>query len=272
MSPALFQAFRQLAYDQAGIALRESKRELVSARIAKRLRALELTDPEQYLARLRDDATGEELIHFLDAISTNFTSFFREPDHFETLRDEVERLEQRGQTRFRIWCAASSTGEEPYTLAMTLAEALDADAIDWRLLATDISVRALELASTGTYAESRLDDVPQALCRRYFTRVPGATSGEPQLRVVPSLREHIVFKRLNLALPPFALKGPLDAVFCRNVMIYFDAPVRQRLVAEFERLVRPGGLVIVGHSETLNGLDTGLEVVRPSVYRKPEAA
>jgi chemotaxis protein methyltransferase CheR len=171
----------------------------------------------------------------------------------------------------RLWCAASATGEEPYTLAITLAEALQDQAVDWKILASDISVRALKSASLGRYEAARIARVPKELQRKYFTPLPKAPDGEPMSEVKPELRQRILFRRINLATPPFPMKGGLDFVFCRNVMIYFDNAVRQRLISEVERLLRPGGLLVVAHSETLNGVNSRLKTVCPSVYRKVEA-
>ena len=264
MDASLFRSFQALAYDQAGIALRDGKEALVEARIAKRLRALGLASAEEYLEYLGADAGGEELVQFLDAISTNFTSFYREPDHFEHLGAYLAERLAEGADRLRIWCAAASTGEEPYTLAITAAEALSGRDVDWKLLATDLSTRVLAAAKAGRYEARQVDRVPPRLRERYFRR-----AGPDAFEAVPELKRPISFARLNLAKPPFPMRGPFDAVFCRNVMIYFDSPGRQALIAEIERLLRPGGLLFIGHSETLSGLDTGLRLVRPSEYRRP---
>jgi len=168
MDPLVFEGFRQLAYRHAGIALREHKQALVSSRIAKRVRSLGLDGEREYLELLQNDRSGAELVSFLDAISTNFTSFYREQDHFETLSAELALTVKRGARRVRMWCAAAATGEEPYTLAITLAEALAGRVDDWRILATDISTRALEVASAGRYEGSKLALVPAALRAKYF--------------------------------------------------------------------------------------------------------
>ena len=268
MQTHLFEAFQRLAYQEAGIALRDNKGALVAARVAKRVRDLGLSDAGEYLSYLQADRAGTEMVHFLDAITTNFTSFFRENDHFEFLKQEAAGWAASGVSEVRIWCAAAATGEEPYTLAMVLSEALRETGVDFRILATDISVRALTFAAEGRYPRSRLEQVPAALRARYFQADTQARGAELELKVQPSLRKHIVFKRLNLATPPFPLRGNLDAVFCRNVMIYFDTQVRQRLVQDIERLLRPGAPLVVAHSETLGGVRGQLETVSSSVYRK----
>lgn len=268
MQTRLFEAFQRLAYQQAGIALRDSKGALVAARVARRVRQLGLNDAGEYLDYLEADRAGTEMVHFLDAITTNFTSFFRENEHFEFLKQEAAGWAASGAREVRVWCAAAATGEEPYTLAMVLAETLRDTGVEFRILATDISVSALTFAAEGRYSKSRLERIPAALRARYFEPDTTTRSAELQLKIVPGLRKHIVFKRLNLATPPFPLRGNLDAVFCRNVMIYFDTPVRQRLVQDIERLLRPGAPLVVAHSETLSGVRGELETVTSSIYRK----
>jgi chemotaxis protein methyltransferase CheR len=265
MEAETFKAFQDLAYAKAGIYLRQGKAALVQARLAKRLRELGLASERDYLERLRGDA-GEEVVLFLDAISTNFTRFFREPDHFESLAAWVTALRRGGQRRFRFWSAACSSGEEPYTAAMVLEPLLEG--CDWKILATDISTRVLARAARGRYSEEELAPVPAALRGRYVEPA-GAGHDAAPFAISARLRERIVFRRLNLAARPYPMSGPLDAVFCRNVMIYFDRPMREGLVGELERLLRPGAPLFIGHSETLNGIATRLRAERPSVYRLP---
>jgi chemotaxis protein methyltransferase CheR len=265
MDLAAFRAFQEIAYRQAGIHLREGKAALVQARLAKRLRELGLRSEEEYLRRLRGSDGREEIVLFLDAISTNFTKFFREPDHFDLLREDVAAAAAAGQRRFRFWCAGCASGEEPYTIAMTVHDLLATS--DWKILATDLSTRALARARTAQYGDEEVADVPARFREKFLTRTRGPDASSTWT-VSPRLRERIVFRRLNLAERPYPMTGPLDAVLCRNVMIYFDKPMRAGLVGEVERLVKPGGRFFIGHSETLNGIDTGLRVERPSVYRK----
>jgi chemotaxis protein methyltransferase CheR len=265
MEKETFEAFQEIAYKKAGIFLRPGKAALVQARLARRLRDLGLASEREYLDRLRVEGE-DEVVLFLDAISTNFTRFFREEDHFETLADDVRALAASGQERFRFWCAGCSSGEEPYTLAMVVDPLLRGR--DWRILATDISTRVLTRAARGTYGEEELEPVPKSL-RRQYLEPAGADEGGPRWTVTARLRERIVFHRLNLADRPYPMKGPLDAVFCRNVMIYFDRAMRAGLVGEVERLLRPGCHFFIGHSETLSGIESHLRSVRPSVYRLP---
>jgi chemotaxis protein methyltransferase CheR len=269
MRPTVFRALRDLAYQQAGISLGEEKLALVSARVGKRVRALSLGDEEDYLRYLQDDRSGGELVEFLDVISTNFTSFFREPPHFEWLKRHLTARLEAGQRQFRLWCAASSSGEEPYTLALVLSELFEGRGVEWKLLSTDISTKVLGMAKAGRYTRLQLKAVPRAQLDRYFVRTGEQHRGEDVFEVGAELKRPLTFARLNLARPPYPMKGPFDAIFCRNVMIYFDAPVRQGLTREMERLARPGALVVVGHAETLSGLETRLELLSPSVYRAP---
>ncbi|MFT3837008.1 MAG: CheR family methyltransferase [Myxococcaceae bacterium] len=266
MDSATFAAFRALAYDQAGIDLGPNKAELVSARVARRVKELGLGSPREYADLLAADEGGQELVKFLDAISTNFTSFFREPSHFDELRDHARARLLAGQKRFRFWSAASSSGEEPYTMAMVLADVFDNHNVDWALLATDISTKVLGEASEGIYTAQQVQAVPAQTRARHFKVL--RTGGETQYAVNEALKKHVTFARMNLSTPPFPMKGPFDAIFCRNVMIYFDQRVRQGLVSEAERLLAPGANLFISHTETLTGVSSGLSQVRPSVYLK----
>lgn len=263
MQARTFQQLTDLAYQQAGIRMGPGKEALVDARVSKRVRALGLASPEAYVSYLAADRSGGELTAFLDVITTNHTSFFREPRHFDLLGEELDARIARGQRRLRIWCAASSSGEEPYSILITALERLPAGT-NFKLLATDLSTQVLERASAGLYPADAVDKL-SSRARRWFKR-----SGEAGVyQVDPVLRSHVIFKRLNLAVTPFPMRGPLDAVFCRNVMIYFDTPVRQRIIDEVGRLSAPDALFCIGHSETLSGLSSSFKVVEPSVYRSP---
>ncbi len=267
MDRSLFRQFSELAFRQAGIVLKDGKESLLTSRIAKRQRALGLSSAREYLAYLEADASGEELVSFLDVITTNFTHFMRESEHFDHLGREVKAWAAAGQRRMRFWSAASSSGEEPYSMALTILEALGGAPVDVKILATDLSTVVLAKAREGVYEPRALEPLPKAVVLRHFDKVE--VDGELRLQANARLRNLVVFKRLNLSTPPFPMQGPLDAVFCRNVMIYFGTDVRQRLVAEAERLLKPGGFLAIGHAETLTGLRSQLKSVRPSVYARP---
>jgi len=266
LKPREFARFRDIVYNACGIALGEGKESLVSARIGKRMRQLGCDDFEDYLDRLGAEADGDEMVHMLDAISTNVTSFFREPEHFDFITECVTRWRAEGQARFRFWSAASSSGEEPYSLAMTLAECGQGPGTDTRILATDLSTRILEAARAGVYPIAKIEGLPRGYADRWMERATGA--GVPSAAMRAPLKSMISFQRLNLAQPPFPMRGPFDIILVRNVMIYFDNPTREALIRECHRLLRPGGFLLVGHAESLNGLSTGFACVRPSIYGK----
>lgn len=269
MKTTVFSRFRDLIHQQSGIDLVQGKETLLQSRISKRMRRLGLEQAEAYLDHIAQDRTGQEMIELLDAISTNVTYFFREADHFDHLASSLEKWVEQGQTRFRIWSAACSYGQEPYTIAMTALETfrqLGVTRPDLGILATDISTKVLSAASIGAYSPNDLEKVPLNCRDRYFEKTD--LDGQRKFQVLPELRRLVTFRRLNLSRPPFPMRGPLDAVFCRNVMIYFNVETRQNLVSEIERLLRPGGLLMIGHAESLMGLKTGLTAISPSVYQK----
>jgi chemotaxis protein methyltransferase CheR len=267
METKVFDRLCSIAHREAGIHLKTGKEALVAARVAKRLRVLGLASEQQYLEYLEADGSGEELVSFLDAISTNFTSFMRERDHFETLTNWAEQPRFQARHRLRLWCAAAASGEEPYTIAITLLDAFEGREMDIKILATDISTKALGAAAEGRYGAAAVEPLSSAQRAKYFEKSGSKATGATYL-VRPEVKDLIVFRRLNLATPPFPMRGPMDLVFCRNVMIYFDNHTRQGLVSEIERLLVPGGLLFTGHSEILAGIRTGLTALRPSVYRK----
>jgi len=270
-SPALsdrdLQRVVKLVYERAGINLHDGKRELITARLQKRLRTLHIESFGAYLDLLTQDKTGGEMTLFLDALATNHTSFFREPQHFDLLRSRIapELAAKPGRAPTDIWCAACSTGEEPYTLAMTLAEALPNGADGFRMLASDLSTKALAAARSATYKMERVKDIPLDVLRRHFERGMGAQEG--LARVVPGLRRNIEFAQLNL-IEIGDLGRSFDVIFCRNVMIYFDLHVQQRVVSMLERHLRPNGYMFISHSESLNGVSHGLRWIAPAVYQR----
>ena len=261
-----FQRFRTLIYDESGISLNDQKQGLVASRLSKRLRDLGLSTFAEYYEQVTRDSSREEFTRMLDLISTNKTDFFREPKHFDFLREEI--LPQLGSDkRIRIWSSACSTGEEPYTIAMTLYEGVS-DPAQWnfKILASDLSTRVLAKAAAGVYDAARVCDVPMELLRRHFLR--GRGNSESLLKVKPHLAAMVQFRRLNLMDEQFPIKSPLDLIFCRNVMIYFDRPTQERLVNKFHRYLKPGGYLFIGHSESLQWVEHPFKSLAPTIYRK----
>jgi chemotaxis protein methyltransferase CheR len=248
----------------SGVRLSENKIGLVRSRLRKRLRALDHKDFPEYLKFVQSTSGKEELSTMVGLLTTNKTSFFRESSHFDFL---VKRVLPGTTQGLKIWCAGCSTGEEPYTTAMVLREKLPRQLADHsRILATDLSSEVLARAQEGTYPQKAVQSIPAKLGARYFSAASPAT-GEPQQRVNDELKDMIRFARLNL-MRPWPMKGPFDMIWCRNVMIYFDTPTRERLVQRFSELLAPGGHLFVGHSEGLNSLRHDLKYIQPAVYRK----
>ncbi len=263
MHAKTFNSFRELVYKESGIKLDVSKEALIRARIGKRMRALSISDHEDYYNYVIQDESGEELIHLLDAISTNVTSFFRGPDHFNFLVKCVKEWVSEGQKNIKIWSSACSSGEEPYSIAMSILWEIK-EYIDIKILATDISTKVLNKAQNGIYEPDKIEQVPNNYRVTYFEEF--IEDGKKFYRIKPIIKDLVVFKRINLANPPFPMRGPFDAVFCRNVMIYFDNRTRHNLLDEIYRILKPNGLLFVGHAESLIGLSNGFKVVRPSIY------
>ena len=260
-----FNKIRELVYRHSGIALADHKTALVSARLGKRIKALGMSGYDEYCKYLRGDDTGQELVLLIDAISTNVTHFFREAKHFDIMAAALKESFEAGQRKFRIWCAASSTGEEPYSLAITVLETLGKD-VDTRILATDISTGVLAKARQGVYEERHVEKMEKDVLRRWFLQGNGKARG--YYRVKPELSSMVKFGRLNLSDDNWPIKGPLDMIFCRNVMIYFDNNLRIRLVQKFYSLLRQGGLLFTGHSESLTNMSGDFTKTYPSVYAK----
>jgi chemotaxis protein methyltransferase CheR len=263
-----FQALRKLVREVTGISLSEQKRELVYGRLARRLRALNLRTFREYRQILASDTDGE-LVQFCNAITTNLTAFFREPHHFEHLKNDVltPLLHKPGASRrVRIWSAGCSTGEEPYSIAMTVLETVkDIERWDIRILATDLDSDVLDKASRGIYTAERLRTLSPERRERFFVRYPNAK--EPSFQVRPELQRLITLKQLNL-MHPFPHKGPLEAIFCRNVVIYFDKDTQRDLIARMSRLQRHGDVLFLGHSETLFKVSTDYTLIGRTIYRR----
>ncbi|WP_342361712.1 protein-glutamate O-methyltransferase CheR [Terrarubrum flagellatum] len=267
-SGADFQYLSKLAYEQTGIVLGDSKRNLVYGRLSRRLRSLRLSSFAEYRDYLAENE--HEIESFINSISTNHTKFFRESHHFDHLRDHVAApFGQAGRNRLdhklRIWSAGCSSGEEPYTIAAVLKRDIpDVEQKDVRILATDIDTDILKRAMTGDYQSRSIDEIPEAY-RRYFEG--GRNSKSSGIILDDALRSLIAFRRLNL-LGPWPFKGLFDAIFCRNVMIYFDAPTKAALVDRFMMQLKPGGWLYIGHSESLIGSHPGLRSVGRTIYRR----
>jgi chemotaxis protein methyltransferase CheR len=263
-----FQALRALVREVTGISLSEQKRELVYGRLARRLRALNLKSFREYRELLRQD-DGDELVQFCNAITTNLTAFFREPHHFDHLKSDVlGPLLQKPPAgrRVRIWSAGCSTGEEPYSIAMTVLETVpDIDRWDIRILATDLDSDVVEKARRGVYTAERVNTLTPERRERFFEPYPDAK--EPSYQVRPELTRLLTVKQLNL-MHPFPMKGPFDVMFCRNVVIYFDKDTQRDLVARMSRLQRPGDLLFLGHSETLFKVSTDYTLIGRTIYRR----
>ena len=261
-----FQRFRTLIYDESGISLGEQKKSLLASRLSKRLRDLDLDTFAEYYSKVMEDLTREEFTRMLDLISTNKTDFFREPKHFDFLRDRI-LPELDSAKRIRIWSSACSTGEEPYTIAMTLYEGVQSpERWDFKILASDLSTRVLAKAASGTYDEDRFRDVPSGILQRHFLRGRGEHTG--LFKAKPHLASAITFRRLNLMDDRFPIKSPLDLIFCRNVMIYFDRPTQETLVKKFHRYLKPGGYLFIGHSESLQWVTHPFKSLAPTIYQK----
>jgi chemotaxis protein methyltransferase CheR len=261
-----YEYIRQVVYDHSRINLGAEKKALVSARVAKRLRALKLPDFDIYCQYLRSAQGKREAPLLVEAVSTNHTYFFRESRHFDFLREVAAPAWQtRGIGALRIWSAAASSGEEPYTIAITLAETLGFD-VDWRVLATDISARMLDLGRSAIYSGERLSHVPAGLQKKYFQRGVGASEG--LFRVKEEIRRRVEFAQINLLQTTYPFMTEFDAVFCRNVMIYFDCETQETLVEKISPFVAGGGYLMIGHSECLRNIRSPFQLMEPSVYRK----
>lgn len=256
-----FARVRQLIRDYSGIALSEAKRGLVYSRLARRLRA---TGKPSFAAYLKDLAKGSpEWEHFVNALTTNLTYFYREPHHFPVLADHLRKLAaaRPGQT-LSIWCSAASTGEEPWTLALTAMEALG-NRVPVKILATDIDTQVLVTAQKAHYRSEQLQKVPPDLLRKWFRPV------KPDIQEpAPELRQMITFRQLNLLDPTWSARGPFDVIFCRNVLIYFDRDVQHKIVSRFATLMPQGGLLFVGHSENFSQVQAGFRLLGKTVYER----
>lgn len=255
-----FTKIRALIYRHAGITLADGKRQLVYGRLARRLRELKIERFSDYIELLRPDAPEWEL--FTNALTTNLTSFFREHYHFPILAEHA-----RGSARrpLRLWSAASSTGEEPYSMAMTMVDAFDSFMPPVKILASDLDTRVLDTAARGVYPLERVEKIPAEQKRRFFHRGKGQNAGF--VRILPPLRALVEFRQINLLDADWNIDGKFDAIFCRNVMIYFDKPTQRALIERFLRVLQPDGLLFTGHSESFFHAADLIAPMGKTVYR-----
>jgi chemotaxis protein methyltransferase CheR len=262
-----FQQFAEYIKENYGINFKDEKRILVTGRLQTILQEKGITRFSDYLKEVMEDKTGEDVIRMLDKITTNHTFFMREADHFDFFKTKVlPELKNKVQERdLRIWCAASSTGEEPYTLAMILHDFFEQEAGIWdkKILATDLSNKALLTAMEGIYSNEEVMPLPPLWKSRYFTRL---TEDEWEIRGV--LKQEVIFRKFNLMEQKFPFRKKFHVIFCRNVMIYFDTPTRTNLVQKMYDSLEPGGYLFVGHSESVNRMESEFQYVMPSVYQK----
>jgi chemotaxis protein methyltransferase CheR len=269
MRDSEFEFIRHLVYEKSRISLGPDKRDLVSARLGKRLRATNISSLGEYCRLLQSPAAEQEVADLIDVISTNHTFFFRENAHFEFLRRRVIpelgvcKREESGRP-FNVWSAACSSGEEPFSIAMTLADNMKER--PWHILATDISHRILNIARQATYREDALSQMTPELVHLHFQKGFGPETGK--VRVRPLLREHIDFQQLNLLKGDPRTNGPFHVIFCRNVMIYFDRTTQEELLNRLTRFLAPNGYLFVGHAESLANVTHNLKQVQPAVYRR----
>jgi chemotaxis protein methyltransferase CheR len=277
LAPASFDQFADLVTRELGIKMPANKAQMLQSRLMRRVRALGLESLQAYQHYLFDSPGAEdELVHFIDAVTTNKTDFFREAQHFDfllaTAIPQLRPSRSAGTARpFQVWCAGCSSGEEPYTLAMLLSEHAERESaaqrdFPFRLLATDISTRVLECAREGIYPASRIAPVPAALRQKYLLR--HRESPRDLVRVAPALREKISFHRLNFMDQDYRIRDEFDVVFFRNVMIYFDRPTQEMVLRRILRHARPGAFLFVGHSESLSGLELPLRQAGPAIFQR----
>ena len=259
-----FGLFQRLIYKIAGISLSDAKKVLLVGRLTRRLNVYELATFGEYYRMLASGNHPEEVQTMVDLLTTNETYFFREAKHFDFLRDEII-AKRNASGAFRVWSAASSSGEEAYSIAMTLAEALPSS--PWEIVGSDISTKVLAKAVAGHYSLARTEGIPPGYLRKYCLKGIRANSGT--FLIAPELRNRASFHQINLMHPVDSAIGDFDVVFLRNVMIYFDQETKTRVVHNLLPRIKAGGYLIIGHSETLNGITDRVSAIRPTIYRKP---
>jgi chemotaxis protein methyltransferase CheR len=262
-----FRRFSRLIHESCGINLHDGKKELVRARLGKRMREIGCNSFSKYFRIINDDSTGEELVKMMDAVSTNLTSFFREEKHFQFMKEKVfPSYENNTSESLRFWSAGCSSGEEPYSLAIWLRDNLSVNSsTDIKIIATDISTKVLSLAARGVYSAKTVQKIPKHQLRKYFQY--GVNSQKDFYRIKQEIKDLVEFRRLNL-MDPFKFGFRFDAIFCRNVMIYFNRESRETLIRGAADCLKDGGYLMVGHAESLTAIEHKLKYVQPSVYQK----
>ncbi len=258
-----FRRIRSLIYKRAGITLADSKEEMVYSRIARRLRATGYRDFGNYLDQLEGGYMENEWEAFTNALTTNLTSFFREAQHFPILADHAKK--KRGEGTFQVWCSASSTGEEPYSIAMTLCEAFNTMRPPVQVIATDIDTNVLRTAANGVYSSDKVEKMSQERLKKFFMSGKGKNAG--MVRVRQELRDLITYRQVNLLEGGWPIKGPFDVIFCRNVMIYFDKQTQGKILSRFAPLMKPDGLLFAGHSENFTYVTNDFKLAGKTVYK-----
>ena len=258
-----FMRVRKLLYDHAGISLSDAKQELVYSRLSRRLRATGIDSFAEYIQLLEVDP-GEEWEAFINSMTTNLTSFFREAHHFPVLAEHMRQRRENSNEAIALWCSAASTGEEPYSMAMTAVEVFGSFTPPVTIIATDLDTRVLETAKAGVYREDRLDKLDAAKIKRFFLRGTGKRAGYVKVR--QELRDMITFQQLNLLDNKWQLQSPMDAIFCRNVMIYFDKATQLAILKKFVPLLRADGLMFAGHSESFSHAGEYFKLRGKTVY------
>jgi chemotaxis protein methyltransferase CheR len=261
-----FQLFRNFIYKELGISLSDYKISLLKSRLSKRLQFLKLNSFNEYYEYLKNDSTGEEIFMFINAVSTNVTSFFREPPQWEFMEKEIQDIiKNKKNKKLRIWSAASSSGEEPYSIIMFLkAHLKDFDSWDIKILATDISKKVLAKAIDGIYEIDKIKNMSKHMIESSFNKISST-----QFQIKKKLRDKITFRMFNLVTGNYSMfKTNFDIIYCRNVMIYFDRETRQKVVENLTRIIEENGIFFLGSSESLNGFSLPVQIVSPAIYRK----
>lgn len=264
-----FEKLSRLIYSDYGIKMPITKKTMLEGRLRKRLHFNNMSSYEEYCDYLfSSEGMEKELIHMIDVVSTNKTDFFREPAHFSYLQEELlPDFKQENKGPLRIWTAAASTGEEPYTIAITIEEFFkERRAFDYSIYCTDISTQVLQKGVLGIYENQRVANIPIDIKRKYFLKSKDPSN--PKVRVIPELRKKCTFDRLNLMDKRYNTPTDYDIIFCRNVLIYFDKPTQEEVINKLCSRLKPGGYLFLGHSESITGIDAPLKTIKPTIYKR----